>query len=66
VLLEPRAWRKFVSEISDFHTLTHVFIVTNSLSTFQQISSEISSDLEVSMLYEDYLSNFSINKRGRA
>lgn len=67
VLLEPRVWREFVSEISDYAALTHVFIVTNSLSTFQQISSEISGDLQVSMLYEDYLSNFTINKRrGRA
>jgi adenine-specific DNA-methyltransferase len=63
ILFDVAAWRQFVAALADRVDVTHVFLVTDSLAQFQQISAELSPTLEVEMLYEDYLSNFDLSGR---
>jgi len=65
VLFDTDQWRGFVDEVAKRADLTHAFIVTDSEATFQQILSELPSNIGCTQLYEDYLRTFQINTKGR-
>jgi adenine-specific DNA-methyltransferase len=65
VLFDTDQWREFVEEVGGRDDLTHIFIVTDSEATFQQVTGELPRRLGCTQLYEDYLHNFQINTRGR-
>lgn len=65
VLFDTDQWREFVDEVGQRDDLAHLFIVTDSDATFQQVSGELPRNVECTQLYEDYLHNFQINTRGR-
>lgn len=64
VLFDVNAWSVFATRIRDRDDLRQVYIVTDSLAQFQQVAGELPKDVEVLMLYEDYLRNFEINSGG--
>lgn len=66
VLFDVSHWTKFVEVVRDRSDLVHIFIVTDSRAQFEQVRSELPHEVEVSMLYEDYLSNFEIEVGGSA
>lgn len=66
VLFDVELWRSFTTEVWSRPELTHVFIVTESSSVFQQVVSELPSGVEATHLYEDYLRTFEINTEVRA
>lgn len=61
ILFEPNAWRKFVKAVDKHGAVRHVFVVTDAVTAFQQVLSELPAGVEATMLYEDYLSTFEIN-----
>lgn len=61
ILFEPNAWRKFVKAVDKHESVRHVFVVTDAVTAFQQVLSELPAGVEATMLYEDYLSTFEIN-----
>lgn len=65
VLFDTDQWREFVDEVGKRDDLMHIFIVTDSEATFQQVTAELPRGLACTQLYEDYLHNFQINTRGR-
>ncbi len=65
VLFEIDQWREFVNDVADRSDLRHIFVVTDSESTFQQVIGELPRPLGCTQLYEDYLHNFQINTRER-
>jgi adenine-specific DNA-methyltransferase len=60
VLFNPDCWRTFVRQRRD--TVTTVFIVTDSQTTFSRIASELPDELDIVRLYESYLATFAINR----
>lgn len=66
ILFDEERWREYVEAVSSIGTLTHVFVVTNSKSVFQQVLSELPTRIEATQLYEDYLRTFRINTEVRA
>ncbi|MBE7192970.1 MAG: site-specific DNA-methyltransferase [Gordonia polyisoprenivorans] len=65
VLFDTDQWRGFVDCVGERDDIGHVFIVTDSDATFQQILSELPSNVGCTQLYEDYLRTFQINTKGR-
>ncbi|MDT0196787.1 DNA methyltransferase [Arthrobacter sp. AB6] len=66
ILFDEEKWRDFVLEVSSRSTLTHVFVVTDSKSVYQQVHTELPDHVEATQLYEDYLRTFRINTEVRA
>lgn len=67
ILFDADEWREFADAIAARdQKLTHVFIVTDSEATFQQIIRELPGRLGTTQLYSDYLHTFEINTTGRA
>jgi hypothetical protein len=64
VLFDVNHWQSFAESVRARDDLKSVFIVTDSLAQYQQIVAELPTNIEVSMLYEDYLRNFEINVGG--
>lgn len=60
VLIQERRFKEFHRHIEGRDDLTHVFIVTNSASTYHNLREEIEVP-HVVQLYKDYLQNFKIN-----
>ena len=60
VLIQEKRFKEFHRHIEGRDDLTHVFIVTNSSSTYHNLREEIKSP-HVVQLYRDYLQNFKIN-----
>lgn len=60
VLIQERRFKEFHRHIEGRDDLTHVFIVTNSCSTYHNLREEIEGP-HVVQLYRDYLQNFKIN-----
>lgn len=58
VLFNTDRWSSFVEKLPD--SATTVFIVTDSMTTFAQICSELPSHIEAVRLYERYLTTFEI------
>ncbi len=67
ILFDTDEWRDFVDAvIARDERVTHAFIVTDSEASFQQILSELPTNLDATQLYTDYLRTFEINTKGRA
>jgi adenine-specific DNA-methyltransferase len=64
VLFDVNYWQEFAAAVRDRNDLKQIFVVTDSLAQYQQVVTELSATVEVSMLYEDYLRNFEIGARG--
>jgi len=64
VLFDVSKWGEFVRTVRDRNDLTHIFIVTDSRAQYEQICLELPVEIPVSMLYEDYISNFAIEVGG--
>lgn len=60
VLIQESRFKEFHRHIEVREDLTHVFIVTNSVSTYHNLREEIEGP-HVVQLYKDYLQNFKIN-----
>ena len=52
--------QEFVDEVKQVETMTHAFIVTDSKVQYQQVVKHLPTNIETTMLYEDYLRNFQI------
>ncbi|GAB3136897.1 site-specific DNA-methyltransferase [Microbispora hainanensis] len=65
ILFDIDYWREFVEAIRKRSDITHAFIVTDSDATFQQIISELPTNVDSTQLYGDYLSTFEINTKGQ-
>lgn len=61
ILFDVQQWRAFTDAISSHGAVRHAFIITDSVSEFQQVLSELPATVDATMLYEDYLSTFEIN-----
>jgi adenine-specific DNA-methyltransferase len=61
ILFDAQSWRGFVDAVSSREGVKHVFIVTESVSIFQQVLAELPVGVNATHLYEDYLSTFEIN-----
>lgn len=67
VLFHVDSWREFVDAVvARSDEITHAFIVTDSDATFQQVVTELPSNVESTQLYGDYLRTFEINTKSRA
>ena len=60
VLFNIDLWQEFVNEVKQIDTITHAFIVTDSKVQYQQVVKHLPTNIETTMLYEDYLRNFQI------
>ena len=60
VLFNIDLWQEFVNEVKQIDTITHAFIVTDSKVQYQQVVKHLPTNIETSMLCEDYLRNFQI------
>lgn len=60
VLIQEQRFKEFHRHIEKRRDLTHVFIVTNSSSTYHNLKEELEIP-HVVQLYKDYLQNFKIN-----
>ena len=60
VLIQEKRFKEFQRKIGDRQDITHIFIVTNSSSTYHSLREELKSH-HVVQLYKDYLQNFKIN-----
>jgi adenine-specific DNA-methyltransferase len=63
VLFKEDRFRAFSKIISERSNITHVWIVTDSEDAFAEMRAMMPPRLITSMLYRDYLRNFSINTR---
>lgn len=61
ILFDLGAWRQFVNELRERSEVKHVFVVTDSRASYQQVIQELGSEITSTMLYEDYLRNFEIS-----
>lgn len=60
ILFNLNAWQAFADEVRNRSDLTMIYVVTDSISHFQQVRAELPEGVETSMLYEDYLRNFEV------
>jgi adenine-specific DNA-methyltransferase len=65
ILFDTDHWREFVNAVRSRDDIVHAFIVTDSEATFQQIFTDLPTNVESTQLYGDYLRTFEINTRGR-
>jgi adenine-specific DNA-methyltransferase len=63
VLFHEKGFRKLRQELTSRPDVTHVWIVTDSEDAFAEMRSTLPSNLDISMLYRDYLKNFRVNTR---
>lgn len=66
VLFNPAYIRELVEDLGGRDEVVRAFIVTNSTAVYQQAAAELPAHVEPSMLYEDYLHNFQINRASSA
>jgi adenine-specific DNA-methyltransferase len=67
ILFDTDEWRGFVDAvIARTQPVAHAFIVTDSEASFQQILSELPTNVDATQLYTDYIRTFEINTKGRA
>ena len=60
VLFNTDYWQEFVDDVKQRDTITHAFIITDSKVQYQQVVKHLPTNIETTMLYEDYLRNFQI------
>lgn len=63
ILFNPSNWGAFIAAAAQHQTLTHAFIVTDSVAEYQQVTAQLDPTLKTTRLYADYLRNFEINTR---
>jgi adenine-specific DNA-methyltransferase len=61
ILFDRKAFRRFLTQLRSNPQITHVYLVTDSESSYTQMRAKLPEDLHTSMLYRDYLANFRIN-----
>lgn len=61
VLFDRKAFRRFLTQLKANPQVTHLYLVTDSESSFNQMRAKLPAGLTTSMLYRDYLGNFRIN-----
>lgn len=61
VLFNRSSFAPFRRALAARGDVTHAFLVTNSLESYTQMTSQLPPDVRTSMLYRDYLANFPIN-----
>lgn len=61
VLFDEAAIRDFAASLVGRRTVTHAYLITNSLESFAEMKALLRPGLDVSMLYRDYLRSFAIN-----
>lgn len=61
ILFRASRYLAFKEAVTAHPKLTHVWIVTDSEAAFSEMRAGLSPDLQVSMLYRDYLQNFRIH-----
>lgn len=61
VLFDRKAFRRFLTQLRANPQVTHLYLVTDSESSFNQMRAKLPDGLTTSMLYRDYLGNFRIN-----
>ena len=67
VLFDEDKWREFVDAvISRGDAVTHIFAVTESTSTVQQMETELPSRIITTQLYSHYLKTSEENTKGRS
>jgi adenine-specific DNA-methyltransferase len=67
VLFDPQQWASFTHAVAERgDEVRHAFVVTDSTSVYQQVIAELPPGMATTMLYEDYLSTFTINTGGRS
>ena len=66
VLLDEARLRDFLPLARSRSDLTHVFLVTDSEDSFQEMAAELQPGQQPVQLYRDYLENFLINRGDRA
>jgi adenine-specific DNA-methyltransferase len=67
VLFDDDKWRDFVDAvIARGETVTHIFAVTESMSTFQQMLTELPRRITSIPLYSHYLQTSEENTQGRS
>lgn len=62
VLVDESAYYQFVGEIDKRNDITHVYLVTNSDSSYREMASKIKAP-NIKQLYRDYIDNFVLNTR---
>jgi adenine-specific DNA-methyltransferase len=65
ILFNLEKWQDFVIAVRGNPVVRHVFVITDSRASYQQVIQELDSDLNTTMLYEDYLRNFEISIGGQ-
>ncbi len=65
ILFNLEKWQDFVTAVRGNQAVKHVFVITDSRASYQQVIQELGSDLNTTMLYEDYLRNFEISIGGQ-
>ena len=65
ILFNVERWHEFIKAVRANLNINHVFIITDSRATYQQVIQEMDSDIQTTMLYEDYLRNFEISIGGQ-
>jgi adenine-specific DNA-methyltransferase len=60
ILYNISHWQEFIDEVKQKDTMAHAFIITDSKVQYQQVVKHLPSNIETTMLYEDYLRNFQI------
>lgn len=62
VLFDPDRWQEFVAALPG--SATTVFVVTDSAAVFAAVAEQLPPGLDVTRLYENYLTTFAINRGG--
>jgi adenine-specific DNA-methyltransferase len=61
VLIDEHAFTEFKEAIAKRDDLTHIFLVTDSIETYQKMIVQLPETVKTKMLYKSYLDNFKIN-----
>ena len=62
ILTEEEYFASFKREISQKSNITHVYLVTDSQTAFEEMASQLDAP-NIRQLYRDYIDNFTINTR---
>ena len=60
ILFDIAYWQEFIDELKGVGPVMHVFIITDSKAQYQQVLKHLPTNINSTMLYEDYQRNFQI------
>jgi adenine-specific DNA-methyltransferase len=66
ILFDTAGWRPFIDAVKASEDVTHVYLITDSETVFQQLVRELPAEVSPIRLYQDYLGSFEINTGGIA